>query len=281
MISSTPVKSSFIIHISRPVKALIRKFSLALLFILAISGIIIGKIDSPITNDIRTKITDITSPVIGTMSVPVNFISNFKESMQSYFFVHKKNENLVKENERLKTKLINLSGIAYENERLKELLNYAEQLKYNYISAKVVGNTSGPFYSSIIINAGTSDNVKKGQAVVNEEGLVGRIIEVGEKSSRVLLLTDINSNIPVITSRSREPAIMSGNNNEMPRLRYLSNETKTEELEVVKTSGDGDVYPYGLHVGVIKIDASGTRYVQPFVELHKLEHLSVIDYSGQ
>ena len=280
MISSTPVKSSFIIHISRPVKALIKKFSLALLFILSISAIIISKVDSPITNDIRTKALDFASPVIGTMSSPVSFVSNINESFQSYLFVHSKNEQLAKENEQLKTKLINLSGYKYENERLKELLNYTEKLKYKYISAKVVGNTSGPFYSSIIIDAGLKHNVKKGQAVVNESGLIGRIIEVGEKSSRVLLLTDINSNIPVITSRSREPAIMSGNNNDTPRLLYLPNEAKTNEMEIVMTSGDGDVYPYGLHVGVVKISPNGARYVQPFVEMHKLEHLSVIDYSG-
>jgi len=280
MISSTPVKSSLILHISRPVKVLIKKFSLALLFIIAIFGIFISKSDNPYSYKLRTSVLDFASPAIGAMSKPINFVSNMSESFASYLFVHSKNESLVQENTMLKNKLVNLSGVAYENESLKKLLNYMEQIEYSYISAKVVGNTSGPFYSSIIINVGNNYNVRKGQAVVNEAGLVGRVTEVGEKSSRVMLLTDINSNIPVISNRSRERSIMSGNNDNVPRLLYLPNESKSVEGEVVLTSGDGELYPYGLNVGVIKVNSNGVRYVQPFAKWHKLEHLSVIDYSG-
>ena len=129
MISSAPVRSSFIIHLSRPVKALIKKFSLVLLFLLSIAALIISKIDSPITNDIRTKVIDFTSPAIGIMSAPINFVSNIGESFNSYMLVHSKNEKLATENEQLKKKLISLSGFKYENEKLKELLNYTEQLK--------------------------------------------------------------------------------------------------------------------------------------------------------
>jgi rod shape-determining protein MreC len=255
------------------------KFSLALLFALAIAGIIISKVDNPFSNKIREEVLNVSAPIIGVMSSPFKFVSNFQDSVKSYLFVHQKNKQLTAENKELKDRLINLSGIAYENERLKDLLNYTEQLKYNYISAKVVGNTSGPFYNSVLINIGHKQNVIKGHAVVNENGLVGRIIEVGEKSSRVLLITDINSNIPVVGSKSREPAIMSGNNNEKPRLLYLPNETNTSDGEVIMTSGDGDLYPYGIHVGIIEVKPNGSRYVRPFVKLHRLENLSVIDYS--
>lgn len=250
-----------------------------LLFFIAIAGIFISKHESPFSDKIRTTVLDWSAPIMDLAATPVHFSGDLGEAFNSYLFVHEKNAELELENTKLFNKLINLSGVVYENERLKRLLNYIEKKDYKYISAKVVGSTSGPFYDSVIINVGESDNVKKGQAVVNEEGLVGRILEVGVKSSRILLVTDINSNIPIIGSQFGERSIMSGSNNELPRLMHLPEESKSAEGEIVVTSGDGDMYPPGLQVGTIHIDSNGVKHVQPFAKRYQLEHLSIIDYS--
>jgi rod shape-determining protein MreC len=278
--SGKKVKSSSIIRISRRTKALIKRAFLLLLFFIAIAGIFISKNNSPFSDKVRTAVLDWSAPIIDWVAIPFHFSSNLAEALDSYLFVHEKNKELELENTKLFNKLVNLSGVVYENERLKRLLNYIETKDYKYISAKVVGSTSGPFYDSVIINVGQNDNVKKGQAVVSEEGLVGRIIEVGEKSSRILLISDINSNIPVIGSQFGERSIMAGSNNELPRLMHLPDESKSAEGEIVLTSGDGDMYPPGLQVGTIHIDSKGVKHVQPFAKRYQLEHLSIIDYSG-
>lgn len=277
--SSKQAKSSSIIRISRRTKALMRKAFVFLLFFVSIAAIFISKNDSPFSAKIRAEVLDFSSPIMDWIATPMHFSGNLGETFNSYLLVHTKNKELELENSQLMNKLISLSGVAYENERLKRLLNYIEKKDFKYISAKVVGSTSGPFYDSVIVNVGEKDNVKKGQAVVNEEGLVGRIIEVGEKSSRILLVTDLNSNIPVIGSQFGERSIMAGSNNELPRLMHLPDESKSAEGEIVLTSGDGDMYPPGLQVGTIEIDSKGVKHVKPFAKRYQLEHLSVIDYS--
>jgi rod shape-determining protein MreC len=244
---------------------MIRKFSLVLLVIIAISGIFISKNDSSVTVAIRTYVIDFTYPVITFLSKPFEMVEDLNKSIKSYFFVHKKNKELLAENKELKKKLIDLLGAAYENDRLRGLLSYTQNLDYKYISTVVVGSTGGTFFRSILVNSGAKDNVKKGQAVVSEDGLVGRVIEVGRYTSRILLLTDLNSNIPIITNKSREHGIM-------PK------DSSTTDGEIILTSGEEEVYPPGLHVGIIKIGSDGIRRVIPFAKLHNLDQLSIIDY---
>jgi rod shape-determining protein MreC len=244
----------------------------------AIMGVLISRDESQFSNKLREKVVDTSLPIINFVSRPVKFVGELDDSVKGYFFAREKNAKLMEENKALRKQLISISTVAYENEGLRKLLNYVKDSPYKFVSAQVVGDTSSPFLRSILINAGKKDNIKKGQAVVNADGLVGRIIEVGERSSRVLLLTDINSNIPVISNKSRERSIMSGNNNESPDLVYLPNDTKMTKGEVLVTSGDGEMFPPGLQVGVAYSAGGGAFKVSPFVKWHRLDHLSIIEY---
>ena len=116
----------------------------------------------------------------------------------------------------------------------------------------------------------------KGQAVVMNGGLVGRVIETGKSSSRILLLTDINSKIPVISIDSRERSILAGNNTENPKLLYMPKESKIVDGEVIITSGDGDMLPPGLMVGKATKLADGSYEVLPFVSWHNIEYVSIL-----
>lgn len=272
-------KASLILHLPRPVRTLLKRAIFAMLLVVAIFSVLASKDDSPLPDNFRMTILDTISPVISFVSAPINFVGDADDSAKSYLFAREKNKKLVEENKNLRNQLIALSTVAHENEGLRKLLNYVKDYEYKFISAKVVGDTSDPFMRSILLSAGTKDNVKKGQAVVNQDGLVGRIVEVGERSSRVLLVTDINSNIPVISSKSRERSILSGNNNESPDLSYLPKETIMEDGEVMLTSGDGDMFPAGLQVGVAyPAGTAGQFKVKPFVEWHRLDNLSIIEY---
>ena len=187
---------------------------------------------------------------------------------------------LLAENIDLKKKLIDLSAAANENDSLRNLLNYTQNIEYKYISTVVLGSAGGPFQRSILVNVGAGDNVKKGQAVVSADGLVGRVIEVGQYTSRILLLTGLNSNIPIISNNSREHGVMSGKNDAMPQLLYLPKNSSISEGEIILTSGEGGIYPPGLHVGIVKTGTDGVKRVVPFARLYNLDHLSIIDYLG-
>lgn len=269
------LRSSFVFHLSRPVRILIKRFSFAILVLLALFAVFLSKTNSEFGVGLRTQVTDSVAPASRIVAVPVDIAFSFKDYVKDYFFVHKKNEELRKEIIGLKTRLAQFSSAKYENIQLKKLLNFAEDTGHSFVSARVVGDTSGPFIRSILLNAGESTSIKKGQAVTNETGLVGRITEVGKKSSRVLLLTDINSKIPVISNQSRQRSIMIGKNNEDPALLYLQKDTSLKEGELIETSGDGNLFPPGLQVGVVYKDKNRFN-VRTFTKWHNLENLTII-----
>ena len=108
------------------------------------------------------------------------------------------------------------------------------------------------------------------------KGLIGRVTEVGSRSARVLLLTDIHSKIPVITALSRHRAIMAGKNQHDPQLLYLSKDAKLIENEEIVTTGDGNLFPPNLPIGVVTVHPDGGYFVKPYVAWHELEHVSVL-----
>jgi rod shape-determining protein MreC len=158
------------------------------------------------------------------------------------------------------------------------LLNLAPEPMVSFVSAKVIANSGGSFIRSVLVNAGRADNVARGQAAITGEGLVGRIAEVGERASRVLLITDLNSRIPVTIEGSRERAVLAGDNSEQPRLIYLPARPPVKVGDRIVTSGHGGVFPPGLPVGVIASTADGVARVEPFVELSRLDFVRVVDF---
>jgi rod shape-determining protein MreC len=269
-------KAGLVFSVSRPLRDLIRRLSFGALIFISVLSILAGKSDNSLVIKVRMKIIDMLSPAMETVSAPVGVAMGFGETFQSYLFVHSKNSQLDTENKRLRLQVARLYQVQKENEELRELLNYVKESEYSHITAKVVGNTSGPFTRSVLVNAGADDNLLKGQAVVMDGGLVGRVIEVGHNSSRILLLTDINSKIPVISLDSREHSILAGNNSDNPKLLYLPKESKIADGEVMVTAGDGDMLPPGVMVGRVLKLADGSYEVLPFVNWHHIEYVSIL-----
>ncbi len=274
-------KVSVIIHLSRPLKAFLIKFSKVFLILFCLIAVFVAKIDSPFTRSVRVSILDGYSEIASIVVLPVNLVSNFFQNIGDYFFVYSKNVELTKYNGYLERQLAILSQVKVENEHLKALLNFVDDKKYKFVSSKVIGGESGPFSRSIVINAGKKDGVERGLAVIGENGLVGRIIEVGHNSSQVLLLSDVNSRIPVISSLSRQKSILEGNNSEHPVLNYLPKDNSLKEGEEIITSGDGELFPEGLPVGLFYLSKSKEHMVKPYVKWDSLENLGVIKLIGQ
>ena len=150
--------------------------------------------------------------------------------------------------------------------------------RLRYTAARVVGDQGGAFARSVLVNAGSRDGIAKGQAAVTADGVAGRVTEVGQRSSRVLLLTDINSRIPVLVGAARDRAIMAGDNTGQPRLLYLAAGTETRPGDRVVTSGHGGMFPPGLPVGVVTQASETALRVQPFVDWAHMEFLRLADY---
>jgi rod shape-determining protein MreC len=121
--------------------------------------------------------------------------------------------------------------------------------------------------------------VVKGQAAITGAGLVGRVLEVGKRASRVLLLTDISARVPVVVERTRDQAVLAGNNSDNPELRYLPRDVDIKVGDRIVTSGVGGNFPAGLPVGEVMRVASGRILVQLYAQLDRMEYLRLVNYS--
>ena len=122
------------------------------------------------------------------------------------------------------------------------------------------------------------DGVARGQAAVTGEGLVGRVAEIGERTARILLLTDLNSHVPVMLEASHERAMLDGDNSDQPRLVYLQSKSSAKVGDRIVTSGAGGVFAPGLPVGVVASVDGGLVRVEPYAELSRLEYVRIIDF---
>jgi rod shape-determining protein MreC len=146
------------------------------------------------------------------------------------------------------------------------------------VTARVIANSGGAYVRTVMIDAGGEQQVGRGEAAITGEGLVGRLTEVGTRAARVLLITDLNSRIPVTIDGSKTNAVLAGDNSERPRLIYLSAQDTVKIGDRIVTTGEGGVFPPGLPVGIVSaIDSAGPR-VEPFVELSQLGYVMIVDY---
>jgi rod shape-determining protein MreC len=161
---------------------------------------------------------------------------------------------------------------------LRSLLRLVPQPAVSFVTARVIANSGGAFVRNFLVDAGSDSGVARGQAVITGDGLVGRVVEVGTRAARILLVTDLNSRIPVIVERSRQRAILSGDNSGRPLLEYRDPAAAVNIGDRLVTSGEGGVFPPGLPVGVVSAVNGGTPRVAPYVELSRVEYVRIVDY---
>lgn len=274
-------RSWVVFHVPRSIRLLIRRFSVIIMMVLLMSLVLLSRAESPSLQGLRVLALNIFSPITTSIEAISGLISGLSGNANEYFFVVETNKHLNKENRALKETILSLQQFEQENIRLKRLLKFDKDPLYVERSARVVGQTGGVFRNTILINAGHDSDVRKGQAVVSEHGLVGRIIEVSQNVSRVLLVTDLNSKIPVLTNQSRERAILKGNGTSPPELLYVSGVGAIADGETVITSGDGEVYPFGVEVGRVQQSEAGRYTILPFSKWHALEFVSILQQPQQ
>lgn len=267
-----------VLRFATPLKLVVQRFAFVLLVGAALSLIVLDRAEPKLTERLRVAVTDFAAPLLEFAARPAASIAAVSERVEQFLAVYTENEALRAENERLKEWQAAVLELNDENRALRAMLNVVADPRASFISARVIGDGGGAFVRTVLINAGTRDGVATGQAVVNGDGLIGRIVEAGERTARVLLLTDLNSRIPVVVESSRERAILSGDNSDSPKLAYLADDATVAPGDRIVTSGHGGMFPPGLLVGrVTAVDGDRVR-VAPFADWRKLEFVSVLNY---
>ena len=259
-------------------KLLAQRFAFLSLILVSLGLMLLGKADNALVEQIRLRVGDVVAPVVEVVFRPATAIANLVNSFRELSSLRADNARLREENSRLMHWQTVARHLDVENQALHSQLNFIPEPDPSFITSRIIGDTGGAFLQSMLINAGSRDGVRKGQAVIAGEVMVGRIAEVGQGSARVLLLNDINSHLPVMIEGSRFKAILTGDNSDHPRLSYLSPNANAAPGDRVVTSGNGGVFPPGLPIGVVSSVQDGVARVEPFVHRYQLEYVTVVDY---
>lgn len=228
--------------------------SRALVIVLVLTGVLFMLLNRSavrVGDGLTSAALDSVAPVLSAMRAPFEWVKAASGEVQSYFFVHSRNQELEADAVRLKEIESHNRTLMAENRRLKLLLGIVEPEQDVVGAARIVGSTGGSYVRSAIILRGARDGVSKGQPVRDADGLVGQVIDVGYASARVLLLTDLSSRIPVRVEESNRTAIAAGLNEKHIALRFLSPGEPLKVGDRLVTSGDGGTFPPGIPVAIV------------------------------
>lgn len=265
------------VHLSH-IRLMVKKFAIVLLFFIAFIMMMFNKTDAVLIDKTSSIATDIFSPVIELLAIPAKIVSGTLNYFYDFKNIREENERLREENRELVIKSTKAAALEVENKLLYDLLNYVSPKDADFITAKVIAEESNAFSRALILYTAGQNNVKKGQIVLSDKGVIGRIERVGSVYSKVLLLTDINSKIPVIIENSRVRGILSGDNTSVPKLIFTPLEAEITVGDKIVTSGVAGVFPSGLPIGkVVSIEKNNIK-VKTFSNLDRIEYVRIVDY---
>ena len=225
--------------------------------------------------------TVIRSKIINSIFFTKDFFLSNLPNLDKLKLVVTSKEELLIENKFLKKKIENNTlfklkseKLEIENNILRKELALLPPVLENYVFVKVTADTQTHYNKTVIINGGNNMHIRKGDAALTSKGLIGSVIDVHDKYSRVLLITDINSKIPVRIGKNNKKAIVSGNNTTKIDLLYLKENTTFESGDLVYTSGDGGHFNPGIPIGVIK-NENNTIYIEPLNNLSEVQYINI------
>ena len=236
-----------------------QKFSLLTLLFISMLTILLSSLDFRAIRYLKIAINEIVYRSAFVVSIPENLIKNTFIEITDYTTFFKDYKDNKKELSELKSSSVSSAIIQFENNELKELINdYVSSS--NKILAKIIVDQDSPFLKSIIINKGSKDNIKIGTNIYDQAYLVGRVIEVNYKTARVLLLSDLNSNVPVSIAPQNIQAIITGSGDNNGEIKYIKDglEDKFDEKSIVYTSGAGAIFKSGIPIGKIQLKENDT-----------------------
>jgi rod shape-determining protein MreC len=245
--------------------------------LLAIFLLIISAVDPRGFSALRGLALDATSPATAGGRSVIRFFGGMGESVGAYFNAASKNAAMRQEIEVARQKLIETRATEYENRRLKQLLGVAEESEQRVATARVIGSSFDALYQYATLAAGSGSGVQVGMPVRGPEGLIGRVLDSGRFASRILLVTDGSSNVPVVLVRDGTPAIATGRGDGAMDLKTLEvGENPFRRGDLLVTSGTGGIYPPNIPVGVVVALAGDSAIARPLASPGRLDYAVVL-----
>ena len=255
-----------------------QRFSLLSLIFFSIIFLILGSFNFKIINYVKIGITEIVYRSSFIVSVPENLLKDSYITIQNHNKLYKKNEKIKSELEILKAKDLSNEFIILENQRLKSIVD-DYLVKSDTIIAKVLSDKGSPFLRSIIINKGSKHKINLGMVVMDGAYLVGKVVEVNYLSSRVLLLSDLNSKIPVIVEPNAVFSILSGTGKNHGIIQYSKKYDDIKSESVIYTSGAGNLFKAGIPIGKINDNfLNDEKNVEFFSDFSQLRFVKVLSF---
>ena len=258
----------------------IRRILVGGLVVVLLAVFAVWRIDSPRVERFRMAIIDRVVPSMDWAMAPVTWGVGVVEGFQSYSRIYDQNQELRRELQQMKAWREAALQLEQKNAKLLDLNQVRLDPKLTHVTGVVMADSGSPFRQSVLLNVGDRDGIRDGWATMDGLGVVGRISGVGRTVSRVVLLTDASSRVPVLVQPSGQRAILSGDNSPLPPLDFVEKSDLVRPGDRVVTSGDGGVFPAGLLVGQVVgqvVQGSDRRLrVAPAADYLRLEFLRVL-----
>lgn len=258
-----------------------RPFVTLLAFLIFVSAVLlfIGRADPTVFEKSRLWVIDGVAPVLETVSKPVMSAIDYIGQADDFVSLFEENERLREENQQLKDWREATLRLEQKLERYQALLNVQIDPQIDFVTGRVIAESGGPFLRTFVVNLGTNQSVKKGHAVIDANGLIGRVVAAGNDASRILLLTDLNSKVPVFVEPEHVRALLAGDNRNSPYLEHLPKNYKPEIGSRVVTSGDGGLLPPGLPIGMVtQQEPNAQSRVALFSNLSQTDFVRIVQY---
>jgi len=266
------------IRLSIPLRQALSRLTLPVLIAGAFGVMLLGKADALLAERLRMSLADALAPLYGVLSEPVAATRALVEDARGLWSMRGENERLRQDNERLMRWQAAALALEAENAQLRRQLSFVPDATPNFRTARVVADAGGTYARAVLLALAPGMDVRKGQVALDERGLAGRVTEVGARSARVLLVTDLNSRVPVVLEGSRARAVMMGTNGARPRLQHWPEGSSPQDGERVVTASDATAFPAGLPVGVVRWSAAGAPEVETFARLDRLDLLRIFEF---
>ena len=254
----------------------IRRILVGCLIVFLLAVFALWRIDSPRVERLRAQLVDRFVPNMEWALVPVTKFAGMIEDFQSYARIYEQNQELRRELQQMKAWREAALQLEQKNAKLLDLNNVRLDPKLTFVTGVVLADSGSPFRQSVLMNVGRRDGIVDGWATTDGLGLVGRIAGVGDNTSRVILLTDSNSRIPISIQPSGQRGILSGDNTPLPQITFLEDPALVRPGDRVVSSGDGGVFPAGILVGQVAEGADGRLRVRLSADYERLDFLRVL-----
>jgi rod shape-determining protein MreC len=254
------------------------RLTLPVMVIASFGLMLVGKVDTVLVEDARIAVYDASAPVYAVLAEPIGQVRTLVTDAVGLWGLREENARLREENEQLRRWQAVALTLDSENHRLKDALHWIPDPDASYVTARVVADAGGVYAKAVLLALGPNHGLHKGQIALDERGLVGRITEIGARSARVLLITDMNSRVPVTLENSRAHAILAGTNGPLPKLLFWSEGSVPQEGERVVTSAEANAFPANLPVGTVHYNSNGAPEVEPDAQLQSLDFVRIFDY---